>query len=379
MKLRVQCLVKSDGSPISDEEVDIEKIKEIKVPNFQTATVITLRGAAVVQFGIRAPTSFSLVYAGPPKEKEINLSNERVFLRDTGLEEGDLIQLISKRAREEGPEDLKESSVSKALRTEAAVMATNATLTSTTTPTDSVTANAVSALERLLNGESDPNNPNDMELLNTLSGEAGGAGGSDGDHDEEDADEAALYLDNSPDDLYDRLIESVDDLVDMRQRFIADPEGIMRHIQENDPTLYQLIAENQSEFLELVNNEELVKTLQMEKEMDDEEFEDGEEGDFEMTEEEQEAMQQAFLDYVQRTVGGGDAGAVTEGDAPSAGTTVGATVNVDGIAPTEEEEEKIQTLVQLGFTYKQCKEAFYKCHRSVDRAANYLFEHPPSL
>lgn len=376
MKLRVQCLVKSDGSPLGDEEVDINKIKEIKIPNFQTATLITLRGAAVVQFGIRAPMSFSLVYAGPSKEKEINLSDERVFLRDTALEDGDLIQLVSKRVREEGPGDVAESSASKVLRTEAAAMATNTDLIPATTPTDSA---AVSALERLLNGQSDPSNPNDMELLNTLSGETGGGDDSEGDHDEEDIDEeAALYLDNSPDDLYDRLIESVDDLVDMRQRFIADPEGIMRHIQEKDPTLYQLIAANQSEFLELVNNEELVKTLQMEKEMDDEEFEDGEEGDFEMTEAEQEAMQQAFLDYVQRTVGGSGA---SEGEPvlEPTGTTVGATVNVDGIAPTEEEEQKIQTLVQLGFTYKQCKEAFYRCHRSVDRAANYLFEHPPSL
>lgn len=41
---------------------------------------------------------------------------------------------------------------------------------------------------------------------------------------------------------------------------------------------------------------------------------------------------------------------------------------------SEDDNKKIEDLMQLGFTKDQCTAAFYRCNRSVERAANMLFE-----
>eukprot|EP00796_Vickermania_ingenoplastis_P000478 gene478-258_t len=394
MKLRVQCLVARDGSPLSPEAAaDESQTKEIPIPNAQHATVISLRGAAVVHFRITAPTSFNMVYSG---SKHIDLTNERMLLSDTGLEEGDLIVLHSRREREEeGKSGDKDQPAAKVPRTESNVASqAQSTATSSTAPTDPIIERGTTAmnagigavdpqaLERILNGAA---TQEDMALLTQLSagdGESLAALLDAADEGDEEGDEHVFG--NAPDDLYDRLLDSVDNLVDMRQRFIQDPEGILKHIQDKDPTLYQLIAANMEEFLELVNNEELVKTLQEEKEMLDEEEDEeggvllGDDGDDEeLSPEQQAALQQAFIDYVGQQVGPGD-GVEERLDGPVARDGL-APENIDQITPTADEEEKIQSLVQLGFTYKQCKSAFYKCRRSIERAANMLFESPPEV
>jgi uncharacterized UBP type Zn finger protein len=46
---------------------------------------------------------------------------------------------------------------------------------------------------------------------------------------------------------------------------------------------------------------------------------------------------------------------------------------------SQEDQDKIESLMQLGFTREQCTAAFYRTNRSVERAANMLFENPPTL
>lgn len=386
MKFRVEFKDK-DGTESQVREVTISSIH---------ATVTSLRGAAVLRFRLRNPSQFTLVYSGP--KQGIDLSDERLFLRDTALEDDDCILLQPKAESAAGTAATAAPSASS---TTAASSSTGGGLASsdhgatktlrTEQPpatSSAAVAAAAAAVEQALPSVtiSSPLHPSvavvggEDEEANPAAIAAAAAAEDplhpleEGDGDDEEEDEMPH---DAPDDLYDRLIETVDDLVDMRQRFLADPEGIMRHIQDKDPTLYQLIAANMEEFLALVNDEELVKVLQSEKDGDagDEEFPDELlEG---MGEEEQQALQQMMEEYVQRALGGG--GVAEEGEEEDEMMVDGGFGPLGGgLEPTEEEEEKIQNLVQLGFTYEQCKQAFYACHRSVERAANLLFESPPN-
>lgn len=408
MKFRVKCLMTPDGIPLPEDDASLTEVQEVSVPNPQFATVVTLRGAAVVKFRIKVPTGFSMVYSGP--KTSVDLRNERVMLKDTGLEDGDLILLVSKRPRSEesapsasscAPPAASTSSgpSAKVVRLDEGGRAGDAANNNDKDNEDNVIGRlpgadgeesvefTIDSVERVLNGVANPDDPSDRALLAHIEANPHLMDNDSAEEDEDEDDIRQLYEgENSPDDLYDRLIQTVDNLVDMRERFIANPEGMMRFIQEKDPTLYQLIATNKEEFLQLVNDEELVKTLQQEKEMADEEDDWDEEGmDEGLDEAQQQIIHDAFMDYVQQAMGGSGEGeaSISSAVAGSSGTAGGGAMPSEAgwksITPTEEEEGRIQSLVQLGFTYEQCKKAFYICHRSVERAANHLFEHAPQL
>lgn len=365
MKLRVQSLIRADGTALTTEE-DIEKsvsqIKTVNIPNFQQATVTSLRGMVALKFRL-PPSKFSLRF-GERQAKEsaaveatpgssspspaIDLSNDRCFLRDTGLVEDDLIQLVSKHEIVHVDPCKEQSSPLKRIKTEPDAL--------------SELAPNEDGQTRVPDGDVVPAEEAFME-------------GSDFELEEDEDDEEVLYPHNAPDDLYDRLLDSVDDLVDMRERFIANPEVIMHQIQENDPTLFQLITENKEEFLALVNSEEAVKQLQMEKEMESALFEEAEE---DWGPEMEEAIRQVIATQL-GGLGGGEGTDGMEGLVEAGDGEAVESVSAENQIPTPEDEEKIQALVQLGFTYAQCKQAFYMHHRSSDRAANYLFEHPSEL
>ncbi|KEG12540.1 hypothetical protein DQ04_01631060 [Trypanosoma grayi] len=180
-------------------------------------------------------------------------------------------------------------------------------------------------------------------------------------------------MDEGPMELLSHLLETVPNLVEMRQQFLTNPAEIMRQVQENDPRLFELITANHQEFLELVNNEDLVTTLQQQQEMQAA-FLD-EEGAFEDDEEMEEAVGSLMAQYL-LSGGGSDNSKATE-DAGDSGQSE--TQRYLERVPTEEEEGKIEQLMQLGFTRDQCRVAFFKTKGSLERAANLLFEDPPQL
>lgn len=128
------------------------------------------------------------------------------------------------------------------------------------------------------------------------------------------------------------------------------------------------------------------------------------EEDEEMDEETAEQMSALFQSYITSAARSGDSGdfdAADLAELEASGMQVEEVDGGDGSAsgsarigkakrqsdnefilsrvPSEEDEKKIQALTELGFTYEQCKVAFYLCHRSIDRASNMLFEAPPEI
>ncbi|CCW67351.1 unnamed protein product [Phytomonas sp. Hart1] len=364
MKLNIRCLVSSVNSLELPESEVIEKEVQIANPR---ATLLQLRATAAVQFRLNA-YGFTMIYCG---EKTVNLSDEKKLLVDCGLEEGDSIVLISKHLRSENScmrenemkkdqppfsdtlPPLKEARLElqepKPQITDA--IDTADSLSSAILPTE-VSTTLQNALESSVSGNEDNNDDSSIgsendDLANSLeSGESS----------------------NGSCELYSRLLEIAPNLVEMRDSFLADPRAVLERVKVEDPTLSKLIAENQEEFLYLINNPSLVQTLQAEKEIQytDDLFND----------EEIEEIPEEFLDLF-------DEGALEEGD------EIIENVNIDSrecdkesilaYAPSEDDEKKIQQLVLLGFSYEQSKLAFYRCLRSLERAANTLFENPPEL
>ncbi|TPP50737.1 XPC-binding domain family protein [Leishmania donovani] len=156
-------------------------------------------------------------------------------------------------------------------------------------------------------------------------------------------------------DLFAALREVVPDLTVLRQEFLANPQAVMERIERNHPSLFQVIVQNQETFVTLMNNEQLTKAAQS--------MLHG--GTMGGDEDEDEG---GSLDYITSAARSGDSGDFDAADL--------AELEASGM---HEDEKKIQALTELGFTYEQCKVAFYLCHRSIDRASNMLFEAPPEI
>lgn len=227
---------------------------------------------------------------------------------------------------------------------------------------------------------------------------------------------------------------SVPNILDLRQEFLENPQRVLAQIQQTNPRLFHLISTHNQEFLEMVQNETLLHALQEEQEMTEAFI--GNEEDEELDSDEEAEIHQMLLaamgaDAAEGHLGdaddhdeddaGGDSdrvgSAATLGrnatqilesfrnsaasraassrrvgheaastDASSAATAnTGSCVassartgmNVPSVIP-EEDSQKIESLMQLGFTREQCTSAFYRCSRSIERAANLLFEGMPS-
>ncbi|CBZ23870.1 conserved hypothetical protein [Leishmania mexicana MHOM/GT/2001/U1103] len=399
MKFTVTCLVSSVNSSLLAESEAVTK--EITVAN-PRATVQNLRATVAIQFRLKvvafefrfdrregATEGDSAAPSSSPSAGSavVDFGDEKKLLTECGLQEGDHLKVVPKNytslraagaaavaARETSPS---EGPATKRVRIEAS---------------DEVEAPVFIASE-----------DEDAEEESELDEE------DDADDSEEDGDA------KGQNDLFAALQEVVPDLTVLRQEFLANPQTVMERIERNHPSLFQVIVQNQETFVTLMNNEQLTKaaqgmlhggTMGGDEDEDEEgslEWSMGEE-DEEMDEETAEQMSALFQSYITSAARSGDSGdfdAADLAELEASGMQVEEVDGGDGSAsgsarigkakrqsdnefilsrvPSEEDEKKIQALTELGFTYEQCKVAFYLCHRSIDRASNMLFEAPPEI
>ncbi|KAG5474111.1 hypothetical protein CUR178_04222 [Leishmania enriettii] len=409
MKFTVTCLVSSVNSSLLAECEAVTK--EITVAN-PKATMQNLRATVAIQFRLKVmafkfcfdhhESAADIDSAGPSLSLSsastvVDFSDEKKLLTECGLREGDHLTVV--------PKDYTSSNATCA----------EAVVGSAPAPSDGPATKRVRLEAK---GQADsPVSARGEDEADEQSGEEdegdeeestlGEEGGDEGDSDEDgDATER--------NDLFDALQEVVPDLTVLRQEFLANPQAVMERIERNHPSLFQLIVQNQETFIALMNDEQLTKAAQSmlhggttssngdEDEEGSQEWSIGEE-DEEVDEETAEQMSALFQSYITSVArsGGDDFGAddlaeleasgmqVEELDGgsgdSSGGTHTGkAKRQLDkhfilSRVPSEEDEKKIQALTELGFTYEQCKVAFYLCHRSIDRASNMLFEAPPQI
>lgn len=305
--------------------------KELTISNPE-ATLNNLRTVIAINF--RLPLgSFRLQHA------TFDLNDDKRLLRNIGIQDGDTITVVAKHEREESG-----SGSGKSKENGSAVPPPP-----TTAGTMEGNSEAVTGVEKSGTEEADGDEESEFD-------ENDGSDGSDDDDDDDDGQEAMLA----------RLFE-VPNLIEMRQRFLADPEGVLRQISADDPVLLELIAKNRQAFLDLVCNDNFFEELQRDREEGVMTTEEDEEFDEEMLEEVMSQFLAAASDLDDEAV-------VEQQDEDGSETQR----YLDRV-PTEVEEEKIEQLMQLGFTREQCKVAFFKAKRSIERAANLLFENPPQL
>ncbi|XQJ28724.1 XPC-binding domain/UBA/TS-N domain containing protein, putative [Leishmania guyanensis] len=401
MKFIVTCLVSSVNSSLLAESEAVTK--EITVAN-PKATVQNLRATVAIQFrlnvmafGFRfdhhagATEDTSAVPGSSPSlaSTMVNFGDEKRLLTECGLQEGDSLTVV--------PKNYTLSSVACAAAVEtggAAPFAGPATKRARLDAEDQVETPI------FISGEEDERDEEESALEEE----------EDEDDSEEDGDTKGRN------DLFDALQEVVPDLTVLRQEFLANPQAVMERIERNHPSLFQVIVQHQETFITLMNNEQLTKAADRmlhggtmdsdedEEEEDSLEWSMGEE-DQEMDEETAEQMQELFQNYVAsaaRRGDGGDFDATDLAELEASGMQVeevddsnsdasGGGARTDRAkwrsekdfilsrVPSEEDEKKIQAMTELGFTYEQCKVAFYMCHRSIDRASNMLFEAPPGI
>lgn len=375
MKFQIRCLVSSvNSSALSDAQATVKGV-EVQNPS---ALLSSVRAKAGIAFRLNLG-GFSLVYRGD--RPGVSLADEKMMLSECGLEDGDTILLVSKRVRETngtepaGGDSDSGSSPAKVARPEGS--------------TDGAVAAAVT-------GDSQPSAASSSSSLLGDGGEEDVfADASDEDDVVEegavdiDLDAMALGLmlgegaDAAAGQLYSRLLEVVPNLVELRQQFLSDPRAVMERIQREDLTLFQLITAHQAAFISLINNEQVITTMQNERDGnfgDDEEELDEEalenllgmfgEGGMEDDDDDMAALE------AMEEGGGDDGGGAFLGDGGGGETDK---ARILAFAPSDDDEAKIQHLTQLGFAYDVCKLAFYMARRSLDRAAHLLFENPPQL
>ncbi|CAG9577897.1 conserved hypothetical protein [Leishmania major strain Friedlin] len=394
MKFTVTCLVSSVNSSLLAESEAVTK--EITVAN-PRATVQNLRATVAIQFRLKV-VAFEFRFdrhegdsAAPSSSPSaasaaVDFDDEKKLLTECGLREGDHLTVVPKNY----------SSLSAAGA--AAVAANEAS------PSEGPAAKRVRIESR---GEVDApvvtaNEDEDVEEDESELDEE-----DDADDSEEDGDATGQN------DLFAALREVVPDLTVLRQEFLANPQAVMERIERNHPSLFQVIVQNQETFVTLMNNEQLTKAAQSmlhDGTICGDEDEEGSlvwsmgEEDEEMDEETAEQMSALFQSYITSAARSGDSGdfdAADLAELEASGMQVEEVGDGDGNAsgsarigkakrqsdkefilsrvPSEEDEKKIQALTELGFTYEQCKVAFYVCHRSIDRASNMLFEAPPEI
>ncbi|KAG5473821.1 hypothetical protein LSCM1_04452 [Leishmania martiniquensis] len=407
MKLTVTCLVSSVNSSLLAESEAVTK--EITVAN-PKATMQNLRATVAIQFRLKV-MAFKFCFdhhegatdgesAAPSLSPSsasavVDFSDEKKLLTECGLREGDHLTVV--------PKDYTSSSAAGA---EGVVGSGSASSDVPSTKRVRLEARDQVHAPVSTRGEDD---------------DEGNVVGDEGDEEEstlgdEESDEDDSDEDGDPtgkNDLFDALQEVVPDLTVLRQEFLANPQALMERIERNHPSLFQLIVQNQETFVTLMNSEQLTKAAQsmlhggaMGSSGDDEEgsqeWSMGEEDD-EVDEETAEQMGALFQSYIASAARSGGSGFDAEdlAELEASGMQVEELDDGDGSAgggtrarrakrqfdkdfllsrvPSEEDEKKIQALTELGFTYEQCKVAFYLCHRSIDRASNLLFEAPPEI
>ncbi|CAD2218541.1 XPC-binding domain/UBA/TS-N domain containing protein, putative [Angomonas deanei] len=363
MKLLIKNLTdcKTSIEDLQDQSETVEV--EIKDPR---ATLLNLRASVSVQF--RLPVNGFWFYVRPPT-KPVDFSDEKKMLSATGLADMDVVYIYSKsRPKDSVLADLTDAAVDSGMkrpRPEEAEEERVAPEKKADAPTATTEAPATTTAE--------------LAQEKTTAGQ---------DSEEELEDDVFLFDEEkeSVADMYEKLVDYYpEQLKQLRERFLHSPQEIMTEIQTNHPDLFLLISKHQEAFLELMNNEQLVESLQDGELVDNEDEEFDEEQLGQLDEMIMAAMQDGGADgaALRQLLSGEDGGDMDEeeGEGDDGVVLYGGDdmKRIADFEPTEEDEKKIQELVQLGFTYEQCKYAFYKCHRSVERAANMLFEQPPQL
>lgn len=410
MKFTVTCLVSSVNSSLLDEKEAVTKDVVVANPK---ATVQNLRAIIAIQFRLNVvafdfrfdhhaqpsvpPQATSAVPAdGAPSSSSANegaappvdFSDEKQLIAECGLEDGDHLTVLPRQHR-----SVAVASGGEAVEAEGERAAKKPRIDGAGVGGDGGEEEEESALDE-----------EEEEDEEDALGDSG-----------EDSDEAAASAQN---DLFEALHDVVPDLTVLRNEFLTNPQAVMERIERNHPSLFQVIAQNQETFVRLMNNEQLTKAAQsllhggpaLGVDSGDEEnsvgWSMGEEDEEEMDEETEAQMSALFQNYIAAGGADGDfdvadlaaleASGMVVGDVDEdendGGDNDGATAKkkkkkqpqsemefILARVPSEEDEKKIQALTELGFTYEQCKLAFYLCHRSIDRASNMLFEAPPQL
>ena len=416
MKFTVTCLVSSVNSSLLRNEEAVTK--EIVVAN-PRATVQNLRATVAIQFRLNV-VAFNFRFdhrpstddksathdaPAPPSSASpsssstaaaVDFTDEKKLLTECGLEDGDCLTVVPKNYQ-----------APTAVTTAATAAGSNVDAVSASAAGENdITAEAdgnAAKKPRTEGGAKDFAEADEEESLGLDDEEE-----EEEDGDDVDSDDAEASAQN---DLFEALRDVVPDLTVLRQEFLANPQAVMERIERNHPSLFQVITQNQETFINLMNNEELTKVAQSMLHGGLALGEDGDdslgwsmgEEDEEMDEETEAQMNALFHNYI---VGGDDGDGDFDAEDLAALEASGMQVDdVDGDegegdgaktagdgrvrksekdfilsrVPSEEDEKKIQTLTELGFSYEQCKLAFYMCHRSIDRASNMLFEAPPEL
>lgn len=416
MKFTVTCLVSSVNSGLLPEAEKLTKDVVVAKPK---ATLQNLRATVAIQFRLNVvafdfhftrhsntpePKADVAATAPPssspsdPPAASVDLSDEKKLLTECGLRDGDYLTVLPRHHRP-----------------------------SATLPASADATNANGGPE---DGEEEtyggPAKKARVEegVISSIGGEAGEGGEEEEEEsitDEEDEEDDSDADEPAQDDLFDALREVVPDLTVLRQEFLSNPQAVMERIERNHPSLFQVITQNQETFIRLMNNEQLTKAAQSmlhgrpalgggdgdsDEEQSVEWSMNGEEEDEEMDEETEAQMRELFEHYIAAGEAAGDFDAADLAALEASGMQVGDVDEHDGEengsgggaqaggaakkpasekefilarVPTEDDEKKIQALTELGFSYEQCKLAFYLCHRSIDRASNMLFEAPPEI
>ncbi|RNF03843.1 hypothetical protein TraAM80_05539 [Trypanosoma rangeli] len=336
MKLTVKCSMGGETSTA----------KELVIHN-PAATLSNLRAAIAINF--RLPVhGFRMIH------DTAELSCEKVLLCDSGIRDGDIIVVDGKREREGEVTDNKldpKRDAEVPLSQQQPSEPSQADIAPT--PVVTMTVAPASAKPTAVEGGGER-----VWAPDVL--DEGERAAVDDEEEEEEEEE------DGPAELLSHLLGTVPNLVEMRRQFLTNPAEIMQQIRESDPRLLELITGNYQEFLDLVNNEELVATLQQEQDEAHAALFDEEE------EELDEETEEVVDSLLAQLMAGGDL-------SEEVGNGALATQNYLERPLTEEDEAKIEQLMQLGFTRDQCKVAFFKAKRSLERAANLLFEDPPQL
>ena len=321
---------KRGGSHFFDEASSALRgdVVELDIRN-PKATVSNLRAAVAVKLK-QDPHSFVLSSDSHP------LNNENASLREIGLRDGDFVTVKRSREADVAP--------SEATAPSSAFVPDENALRQLRDMGFTVEA-ATEALRS--------NNNNLSSAADTLLRNAFSAGGSsyvhdtrvesesESDEEGEEGEETAQGAQHEP--LDEETARDLEQLVsglmalpnaaNLPERFHTDPQGVLREIQSHNPHLFQLIGRHNQFFLDLVQGGHLGDALQDEGE----EAEDSEEAEEVESEE-------------------ADATAPPAGSAPPDTTQLG-----------PEDEEKITSLMQLGFSREKCQEAYLRAGRSVER------------
>jgi hypothetical protein len=393
-------------------EVGAEVEREIDIRN-PRATVANLRAAIGVTWKIKDSNSFRMSSQGA------DLDTATKLLGEAGLKEGDLITFAMKRAREEETVASAPAPASATLVANEGVKAPDVASTpsqaavaqsNTSAPAPSAASQPTSSpaadggLQKLIDmgfpegaaraalSMSAGNTERATELL--LSGNIPAAGTTaadddddfedvDDEDDEEDPDEEFQDDDDGEEDEEDIEGEMSPEEQEQAQlamgllqlghprelsaQFLANPQEVMARIQRERPDLFDLIARHNQFFLDLVNTGATLSGDDLEEGEEDEEEEDSDEDD-----EERDP-----LDYGLIPRGGRGRGRAGRGAGGSEGAPAGSPGS-PARPLTDEDNARIDSLMALGFTREQCIAAYLRCGRNAERAANFLFENPPS-